>query len=415
MSILITSEWPYCAYPLLAEVYNFCNHECLYCFTKHKETWHNKAKKRKERGFDLKRDLLDIEAFRKAFNGEPCTTQPELLLRSFLDLRHAIQIGGQTDPGGALEVKHRQCFKLLNLLKTDGNSYPIRISTKGPAFADPRYLDIFDGYTNATILISAISTDSRILKKIEPFAPIVEERFRMAKTLSKTGVRLVLRLRPIIPGFTEKTLQQLIGEASDSGFQGVSVDWLRIPRTLTAESKANFLRLSDIIGTDLLKYFKQYSDILDNRNGYLRLKPEHTIRSYDKIRSLCSKYNLRLASCNKDFRCYGTHTPNCCGVPLADKSWNRLQLSYAVHVAKKKGTVRIDDILNINSPLSVLKNRDNGPQAYHQSTYVETLKEIWNDPKHRYYPSSFFPELNYISKDKSNNHIFSYIRPRKKT
>ena len=411
MSILVTSEWPYCAYPLVTEVYNFCTHGCLYCFTKHKETWHNKARKRRERGFDPDRDILDIDPFKRVFRGETNSTKTDKLLNTFLSSRSAIQIGSQTDPGGTLERQYRRCLQFLRVLKVEGNAYPVRISTKGTAFGDHRYLDVFDGYSNATILVSAVSMDTKAVKRIEPNAPTVKRRFRMARALSETGVRLGLRLRPVIPGFTEKTLTDLIGEASNAGFQWVTVDWLRIPRTLTAESRDNYEKLSDIVGVDLLDYFRRYSDIAENRNGFLRLKPENTIRLYDRVHSLCTRYGLRLASCNKDFRCYRTYTPNCCGGPLSDRTWNRMQFSYAVHVAKRKGRVHLDDVFDAKSPLNQIINKDNKSKTYWTLTYGETFKKIWNDPTHRYYPANFFPELKFVSKDKAGNHVFAYNSP----
>lgn len=408
MSVSFTSEWPYCAYPLVAEIYNFCYHDCLYCFTKHKETWHNKAKKRKTRGFNEDLDILNIDIFRRIFHGETIQKKVDFELKRFLDQRYAIQIGAQTDPAGLLETKHRRTLHFLKLLKTKGNFYPVRISTKGIAFKDDKYLEVLKDYENASILISAISTDSELVKKFEPNAPTIEDRFFLAKLLSKTKVQLGLRLRPIIPKFTEKTIESLIKKAKEYGFQWVTVEWLRIPRTLTNESLANFKKLSNIIGFDLIEYYKQHSDIRDNKNGYLRLKSEYTIELYDKIYSLCEKYRLKLSSCNKDFRCYKTYSPNCCGVPLSDNSWNRMQFSYAVYIAKKKGRVFLSDVFDLKSPLNAMKNNDNDSKSFYNLSYGETFKEIWNNSNHRYYPPNFFPELEFNSKDEDGNHIFIY-------
>lgn len=207
---------------------------------------------------------------------------------------------------------------------------------------------------------------------------------------------------------TDKTIDVLLEKAHEYGFQWVTVEWLRIPRTLTYESLVNFTTISKIIGLDLLEYYKKYSDIQDNKNGYLRLKPEYTIKFYEIIVSLCNKYNLKLSSCNKDFRCYCTYSPNCCGVPLSDNSWNRMQFSYAVHIAKQNGRVFFGDIYDPDSPLNSIRNNDNDTKKYYSLSYGETFKEIWNDANHRYYPSNFFSELQFDSKDDDGNHVFVY-------
>jgi DNA repair photolyase len=408
MSILITPEWPYCAYPLVVEIYNFCYHDCLYCFTKHKESWHNKALKRKIRGFNEQLDILDINIFKRIIDGKEIKNKKELELRKFIKKRYAIQIGAQTDPAGLLETKYKMTLKLLRLLKSKASHYPVRISTKGIAFKDNEYIELFKNYKNASILISMISTDDNLVKELEPNAPNIEERFSLASILSKTKVQLGLRLRPIIPNFTENTVEELIRRAKDSGFQWITVEWLRIPRTLTNASLINYKKMSDIIGFDIVEYYKEHSDIRDNNNGYLRLKAENTIKLYEKIYLLCKKYNLKLSSCNKDFRCYKTYTPNCCGVPLSDNSWNRMQLSYAVYIAKKKGHVHFNDIFSPKSPLNIIVNNDNDNKKYSGLSYGDTLREIWNNSQHRFYPSNYFPELKYFSKDNYGNDVFTY-------
>jgi DNA repair photolyase len=408
MSIVVTPEWPYCSYPLLVEVYALCNFGCLYCFTRHKETWHNKAFKRRKRGFDPRKDMLDVSVFVNCFDNLAPRTRMERILRSFLKKRLAFQIGGQTEPAGKLELKFKQTKRLLEILKDKGNKYPVRISIKGTAFERDEYLRIFEGYDTATVLVSIISLNERVLSAIEPNVPTVTERLRMAKTLSKTGVNLGLRLRPIIPGFTEKTLDELFHKAREVGFQWVTVEWLRIPRTMTNVTKRNYKKLSTAIGFDLVDYYAKHGDVKMNRNGCVRLKKEATADLYDEILHLGRKYELPVASCNSDYRCIETMTPNCCGVSLCDPYWSRMQFSYAVYLAKLNGKVTLDDILDRKSPLFAISNRDNYPKDYCGLSYGESLMRIWNNPEHRYYPATFFRELRYVGKDKNGNHTFAY-------
>jgi len=88
-----------------------------------------------------------------------------------------------------------------------------------------------------------------------------------------------------------------------------------------------------------------------------------------------------------------------------------MQLSYAVHIAKQKGTVHLSDVVNPTSPMNDLKNRDNRSVFKSRLTYGETFKMIWNDPTHRHYPANFFPELKFCSRDKKGDHVFAYYKP----
>jgi DNA repair photolyase len=408
MAILITPEWPYCAYPLVVEIYNFCDHGCLYCFTRHKETWHNKARKRRNRGFDEKLDIQELDVIRNIFRGYASQALGGKVLEQFFKQRCAIQVGAQTDPCGRYEHKYKRTLEFLRLLRDEGESYPVRISTKGVAFKKPEYLDVLRDYRNASILISMCSTNADLIRQIEPFAPTIEERFSLGNALSKTKVRLGLRMRPIIPGVPDKVVEDLVKRAKDNGFQWITVDWLRIPRTLTSETTTNIEAMSRAVGLDLVSYYRKHADTRDNRNAQLRLKAEATIDLYEKIYALCQKHEIALSSCNKDYRCHGTYSPNCCGVPLSDESWNRMQFSYAVYIAREKGLVSWHDVYDSNSPLNAVRNRDNDSKIYYGLSYGDSLKEIWNNARHRFYPATFFPELVFSGIDSSGNHVFSY-------
>lgn len=410
MSILITSEWPYCAYPLVIETYSLCNYGCLYCFTKHKETWHNNAKIRKIKGFDSKRDVINLRILERALCGLKVQSKQEMMIKHFVDNRIAFQVGGQTDPFGEYEKKNKATLKLLELLKNKGSHYPIRLSTKGMVLSNKEYLDVLTGYENSYVLISLISMDENKLSLIEPNTPTAGERLELMKLLSERKIKVGLRLRPIIPNFTESTIEELIVESQKNGCSSVTVEWLRIPRTMTQETKERYERMSNIVGYDIVQYYHKHSDVSDNRNGYLRLKPEVTQGLYKKIISICKKNKINLSSCNKDFRCYGTSTPNCCGVGLEDLSWNRMQFSYAVYLAKKHGLVKYSDIYDKKSPLNFIINDGNFAGRLRGLTYEEALRKIWNDVQHRYYPANFFPELKFVKKDCRGNHIFGYDR-----
>ncbi|XXJ18516.1 radical SAM protein [Desulfovibrio caledoniensis] len=408
MGIFITPEWPYCSYPIAIEPYHICNYGCKYCFTKHKESWHNKAKKRKERGFDASKDVFDISTVEKLIHGFEPTNRDSRSLKYFLDRRIAVQIGAQTEPCGILEQKYKSTLNLIKLFRTGGNNYPIRISTKGLELGKEEYLEALESYSKASVLISLISMDSATLKLIEPLTPSPEERLNLGLALSHTKVNLGLRLRPIIPNFSEKTFGALLEKAKEYGFQWVTVEWLRVPRTLTIQTKANYDHISEAIGFDVIEYYHNNSDLKHNRNGYLRLNQQVTQKTYEQLVKLCKKYRLDISSCNKDFREYETSTPNCCGLPLSDKSWSRMQISYAVHVAKENGIVTFSDICNEDSPLNFIINRDNCKRNVYDTTYAESLKNIWSNESHRFYPASFFPELSFLSIDTNGDHIFKY-------
>jgi DNA repair photolyase len=357
--------------------------------------------------FDPNNDIIDIRPLSRVLAGESPKNRVERMLTTFVKKRSAIQIGGITDPAGVYEERFGITLKVLNLFKTKGDNYPIRISFKGLAFTKKKALDIFEGYTNIIALISLSVPESDLNSRIEIGAPSIKKRISLVRELSKLGPRVGLRLRPILPNISVDRYINVIEDFRAAGAEILTVEWLRVPRSFTKGARKRFDKLSRLLGIDIERYYKANSE--PTNNAVLRLKPKVVFDYYSRIKDTARKIGMDFASCNKDFRCFGTDTPNCCGANLDDPFWNRMQNSYAVHIAKTNGTVSFLDIAEPDHPFWEIENNGNtAREQYRNINYGDSLRRIWNTPKHRFFPSNFFRELIPVGRDKSGDLTFRY-------
>jgi DNA repair photolyase len=86
----------------------------------------------------------------------------------------------------------------LSLLQYLGeNNYPVMINTKSDLVGRDDYLKaLVDNKGGAAVHVTLISSNNKILKKLEPGAPSYERKLEAIRRLSQAGVRAVARIEP---------------------------------------------------------------------------------------------------------------------------------------------------------------------------------------------------------------------------
>ena len=103
---------------------------------------------------------------------------------------------------------------------------PQQISTKVPLWGE--WLDRFLEASDPRISVLVSMSTLRYARVLEPAAPSPEERLEWIRTLSEKGVHVTLFLRPIIPGVTEKELDEIMRRAAEAKARAVIVGSLRV-------------------------------------------------------------------------------------------------------------------------------------------------------------------------------------------
>jgi len=274
---------------------------------------------------------VDVERVKKIWKGELKTE-----FRKAIEDRLVLQWGGLAD---GFDYYERELGVSLELLRFWRElEYPLSISTKGTWFVDdPRYREAFKGAKHIHVKITIIGWDEGLCRRIELGVPSPQERLRALRVLNDLGVgATTLRLRPFIPGVSEKNLERLIAEAADAGVYSVSSEFLFWDKRAMIFSRHRLRYLSDILGYDLEEFYRRYS--YPAKGGLLRLNYEFKRPYFEKLKELCDKYGLRLAisDCHHKEKSFGG---SCCGLPTEGplSNYQKGQFTQAIVIARERG------------------------------------------------------------------------------
>lgn len=121
-------------------------------------------------------------------------------------LRHPdwpVALGTATDPYQPAERRFRITRRVLEEIATlDGLS--VSITTKSPlVLRDLDLLQRIARRSRLTVHVSLISTDHRLLRRIEPRSPTPQRRLAALRALRDAGIRAGIFAMPLLPGLTD--------------------------------------------------------------------------------------------------------------------------------------------------------------------------------------------------------------------
>jgi DNA repair photolyase len=188
-------------------------------------------------------------------------------------------IGSIHDPYQPIEEKTRLTRTIITyLLQQD---YPIHILTKSPLVH--RDLDIFVKNKDKIIItISAISNDSNVLQDFEPNLPSYLSRLKSIKVFNDQQITAGLALIPLLPGFIENYLENMIQLAYEYQVGYVLYEHL----FLKGNQKIGFFSFLEQHYPKLLPMYQNlFKDTI-----YPNLSYRKNINR--KIMDVCRRYNL---------------------------------------------------------------------------------------------------------------------------
>lgn len=259
--IRFTSDGFDCALPVAIDSHSVCAYGCLYCFSDNLVA--HRGQRTKSLGVgqtSLKRveklfagETKGLEVFRKALkydrkvNGYPCP----------------IQLGALNDPADYIEAQQGWLLGFMELAIK--YRQPIRISTKGRLLKLREYLSVMEKAPELFwVAFSIITPDDEVIRKVDRRAPDATARLETMRALSGIGVRTALRIRPILPGISDRTpghpeaYKELIQKAAHAGAGAISCEVAFVSGAMPAEIRQRWERLSAIAGVPFERVYKQF-------------------------------------------------------------------------------------------------------------------------------------------------------------
>jgi DNA repair photolyase len=126
---------------------------------------------------------------------------------------HHLDFSFATDPYLPLEASYQLTRKCLDVCRDF--QMPVGIITKSPLVT--RDIDIIKRLNNVTVFFSIPFATIEKSKPFEPYVPIPEVRFRAMKTLADEGIRVGIGIAPVMLGYNDSDIPQLLEKAKQSG------------------------------------------------------------------------------------------------------------------------------------------------------------------------------------------------------
>lgn len=179
--------------------YRGCIHGCTYCFARQ---YHEYL------GYGAGTD------FETKIVAKP--NAPYLLREELKKTRqniHHLDFSFATDPYLPLEVSYQLTRKCLEVCRDF--QMPVGIITKSPLVT--RDIDIIKRLKNVTVFFSIPFLTNEKSNPFEPYVPIPEVRFRAMKTLADAGITVGIGIAPVMLGYNDADIPQLLERAKESG------------------------------------------------------------------------------------------------------------------------------------------------------------------------------------------------------
>ncbi len=407
-----------CSMPLTFDQFNRCSYDCLYCFSFFQRSLSTCDDRVKDKRIYTEKPPLSVnpERIKSMFD----LAMPKCEFNDYIREGITIQWGGLSDPFDNFERKEGVGLEIMRHLHR--KRYPICFSTKGTWWLeDERYRRLFHKNDFWNVKFSIINMDAKKAKLMERGCPSPEERLNAIEELTILQGKPngpTLRLRPFIIGYSDANEEhvELIEAAGAAGARAVSTEFLCIESRTTPESRERFEAMSNIIGIDLIKFYKQNTV---NPTGYLRLNWKIKEPRVRAMEAACGRVGMRfyVSDAHWKNRCANG---SCCGL---GEGWNyhRGQFTEALVIAKRNGTVRWRDLEENLLPcfdrikivpaagLNIARGTARDRARFRDWSIADYIRYIWNSPDHPRSPYKYFYGLlSPAGKDRGGNVIYKY-------
>ena len=136
---------------------------------------------------------------------------------------HLLEFSFATDPYIPIEASYKLTRKCLEVCAEF--RIPTAVVTKSPLVT--RDIEILKKL-DAVVFFSIPFKSKEYSKPFEQFTPIPTARFRAMRKLSDEGITTGLALAPVIPGYNESHIPELLARAKDNGAKKAFMSMLHI-------------------------------------------------------------------------------------------------------------------------------------------------------------------------------------------
>ena len=280
-------------------VYLGCSYDCHYCYARsYMRRFIPEFEKARPKKDFLRRLRTSIRRFSKS-------------------LRIPVSISNSTDPYQPIEAIYGHTR--YSLIELGSRGFPILLITKSTMFI--RDLDLLRKL-NLVLSVTVTGIDHRRVSLLEPAAPPPETRLKALKMASREGVKVVVRIDPLIPGWNaeERELDLLFGKLSGIKALQVVSSTVKLRRDFTSRLRGLIRAESGWRAEVLREILNQLGRFKIRHRGYLVASLKERMEILRVVKDLSEKHGLTYSFCMEPL---DYPAPTCNGLHLLD-GWDEI-------------------------------------------------------------------------------------------
>lgn len=422
-----------CALPVAIDSHSTCSFRCMYCFSNYLMRDPNRKAASGNVESSYKVGQWSHRALDRMLSGN-CKGHLHSFYRTIMELgggggrRGPVQWGALGDPFDNIERQQGWGLEAMKIFEK--YDQPVRIGTKGAALLlEPEYLKAFSRRPELYwITWSCISIDDEVLGMVDKGAPPPSIRLKAMKALAKIGVTNVLRMRPILPGISDRTpkykhaWRDLIRAWRDAGAVGISMEFAFVPGVMPKHVRHMWKDIENVCGIPITKFYKDTTSVFGACLRSSRAwKEDLTLAIYEEAKKLGMYFGISDPHWKElnDFGC-------CCAIPPDHPVFGHWQRENATNAlvrarqAYEKGKVLLvsakDGIPEWSKRTMmasmVCTSGARGMYKGSQLTWADKLRETWNNLKGARGPLGYFEGvLVPVKRAKNGDILYKYQPP----
>lgn len=212
-SILVPSKLPECDFVI--NCYTGCRFGCSYCYASFMGRFVNKT-------------VSDWGDYVFAKVNAPTLLKKELERLKDKGKGKTVLLSSVTDPFQGVESKYKLSGQCLQILADYGFEGEVSILTKSPLVL--KALPILKRLKSADVGLTITSTDDKISRYFEKYAPSASQRLETLRKLNEAGIQTYAFFGPLLPHFVanEEEIRKVLDEIHKTGTRRLFIEHINL-------------------------------------------------------------------------------------------------------------------------------------------------------------------------------------------
>lgn len=233
------------------------------------------------------------------------------------------------EPFQPVEEEYKLSLRILKLALS--NNIPLIISTKSTLLMSGEWFKVLTDLASKGIVllqITIVTLNEKLRRILEPKAPTVEDRVNAIDIAQSTGIPVVIRYQPLIPGIVEYEVQDVLKLARELKVKHVILEFLRC-----TTSELEFYKGIAYSKEAYSIIWESYSPVRSESN-IVRPPLTYRLKVLNTILKLARNYNVKIALCKEGLFNYD-QISDCCGITYLNNTRLRLTLKEAWNMLRE--------------------------------------------------------------------------------